>query len=601
MFQTFDAKTTPATGAPRLAALRDAMRAAGVDGFLVPRADAFQGENVAPRDERLAWLTGFTGSAGLCAALAERAAVFVDGRYTLQVRDQVDTAVFTPVASAETAPAEWLAGAMAQGQVLAYDPWLHGREELGRLTDRLAPAGVTLRAVPNLIDAVWEDQPAPPAAPMRVHPEALAGETHGEKRARLGAVLAEAGADAAVITLPDSIAWLLNIRGGDIARSPYAHAFGLLGADGRVSLFTDPAKVGAEVAAHLGNEVDVQPWAALEPALARLAGRTVTLDRATAPARVADLLEEAGATIRWQPDPCVAPKARKTAAELGGMRSAHERDSVALARFLCWLEGAAPQGGLTEIDVVTRLEAFRAEAGGLQDISFETISGAGPNGAIVHYRVNEATNRTIVPGELLLVDSGAQYAEGTTDITRTMATGPVGEEEARAFTLVLKGMIALSRARFPQGVAGRDLDALARIALWQAGLDYDHGTGHGVGACLGVHEGPQAISRRNMVPLEPGMVLSNEPGYYREGAFGIRIENLLAVTGPEVPEGGERKMLGFETLTFVPIDRRLIRADMLDAAERDWLDAYHAEVLARVRPHLDTDTAEWLETACAPL
>ncbi|QDL91374.1 aminopeptidase P family protein [Paroceanicella profunda] len=601
MFQTFDAKTTPATGAARLAALREAMRAAGVDGFLVPRADAFQGENVAPRDERLAWLTGFTGSAGLCAALAERAAVFIDGRYTLQVRDQVDLAVFTPVAIHETAPAEWLAGAMAQGQVLAYDPWLHGREELGRLAERLTPLGVTLRAVENLVDTVWPDQPAPPAAPLRVHPDALAGETHGAKRARLGAELAAAEAEAALITLPDSIAWLLNIRGGDIARSPYAHAFALLGADGRVSLFTDPAKLGAEVAAHLGNEVDVQPWSALEPALTGFAGRRVTLDRATAPARVADLLEAAGAAILWRADPCVAPKARKTAAELDGMRSAQARDSVALARFLCWLDGAAPQGGLTEIDVVRRLEAFRAEAGGLTDISFETISGAGPNGAIVHYRVTEATNRTIQPGELLLVDSGAQYAEGTTDITRTMATGVVGVEEAWAFTLVLKGMIALSRARFPQGVAGRDLDALARVALWRAGLDYDHGTGHGVGACLGVHEGPQAISRRNMVPLEAGMVLSNEPGFYREGAFGIRIENLLAVTPAEIPEGGTRKMLGFETLTFVPIDRRLIRPDMLDAAERVWLDAYHAEVLARVRPRLDAETAGWLDEACAPL
>ncbi|HEU0221060.1 MAG TPA: aminopeptidase P family N-terminal domain-containing protein, partial [Paracoccaceae bacterium] len=485
MFQSFDVRTDPATGAPRLGALRAAMAEEGVDAFLVPRIDAHQGENVAPRDDRLAWLTSFTGSAGLCAVLADRAAIFVDGRYTLQVRAQVDLACFQPVASHQVNSGDWLAEAMPEGGILAYDPWLHGREEIERLEAKLAPRRVILRAGPNLVDRIWQDQPPRPAAPVSIHPEGLAGETHEAKRARLAGDLSKAGISAAVLTLPDSIAWLLNIRGADIARTPVTQAFALLHSDARVSLFSDPGKFGPEVRAHLGNAVDIQPWEAFEPALAAFKGRKLQLDRATAPARIGALLEAAGASLHWERDPCILPKACKNEAELAGIRTAHRRDGAAMARFLHWLDGAAGQGGLTEIDIVTRLEAIRTETGCLRDISFDTIAGAGPNGAIVHYRVTYATNRAVAPGELLLVDSGAQYPDGTTDITRTIAVGPVGEGESRAFTLVLKGMIAISRARFPQGVAGRDIDALARIALWRAGLDYDHGTGHGVGAYLG--------------------------------------------------------------------------------------------------------------------
>ncbi len=597
MFQSFDARTTPATGAQRLAALRAAMAAEGVAAFLVPRADAHMGENVAPCDERLAWLTGFTGSAGACAVLMDRAGVFADGRYTLQVQAQVDLAVFTPVASLDVMLADWLAEALPRDAVVGYDPWLHGQEEVEALTTRLAPRGVSLRAVGNLVDRVWSDRPPRPAAPAHAHP---LGEAAGDKRARLAGGLVRDGVAAAAITLPDSLAWLLNIRGADFARTPVVQAFGLLHADGRVSLYTDPGKFGPEVRAHLGNAVDVQPWDAFLPALSAFGGQVVALDKATAPARLAIALTEAGATIRWQRDPCALPKARKSAAELDGMRDAHVRDGAAMARFLHWLDGAVT-GGLSEIDVVTRLEGIRAEGGTLRDISFETICGSGPNGAIVHYRVTRETDRTIAPGDLLLVDSGAQYADGTTDITRTVATGPVAEDAALAFTRVLQGMIAVSRARFPAGVGGRDIDVLARTALWSAGQDYDHGTGHGVGAFLGVHEGPQAISRRNVVPLEPGMILSNEPGYYRPGAFGIRIENLVVVTEPAIPAGGERAMMGFETLTLAPIDCRLIRVALLTPVERDWIDAYHARVRGEIAPLVPPEVADWLARACAPL
>ncbi|RMH47255.1 MAG: aminopeptidase P family protein [Alphaproteobacteria bacterium] len=604
MFQSFEVRSDPGNGRPRLAALRAAMAEAGLQGFLVPRADRHQGETVAPCDERLAWLTGFTGSAGLCAALATRAAVFVDGRYTLQLRRQVDTELFEPVAIHQTRPEEWLAAAMRRGEVLGFDPWLHGRDEIDRLTARLEPLGVELRPVDNLVDRVWTDRPPPPAAPARIHPLELAGESHHDKRTRLAAGLADAGIDAAVLTLTDSIAWLLNSRGSDIPRMPVVQAFALLHADARVMLFSDTGRFGPELRAHLGADVTLRPWADFEPALADLGGRVVALDRATAPVRVQMVLERAGARLRWQRDPCILPKACKNAVELAGIRAAHLRDGAAMVRFLHWLDGALaglPEKPLTEIDVVRALEGFRAATGRLRDISFETICGAGPNGAIVHYRVDEASNRAITPGDLLLVDSGGQYEDGTTDITRTMATGPVPPGARRAFTLVLKGMIAISTARFPPGIAGRDLDSLARIALWRAGLDYDHGTGHGVGAYLGVHEGPAAIARRSLEELRPGMVLSNEPGYYREGAFGIRIENLVAIRPAEPPEGGDRPMLSFETLTLCPIDRRLIDPALLDAAEGAWLDSYHAHVAAALAPLLPPETAAWLRAACAPL
>ncbi len=598
MFQTFDATTRPDQGPPRLAALRAEMAGAGLAGFLVPRADWHQGEYVAPCDERLAWLTGFTGSAGFCAVLAEHAGVFVDGRYRVQVKAQVDTGAFAPVNWPETKLGAWLRDALPGGGRVGFDPWLHTTAEIGELEKVLEGSGVTLVPGENLVDRIWADRPARPAAPVVKYPKALAGEGDETKRARIAAMLKEAGQRAAVLTLPDSICWLLNIRGGDVARIPETQAFGILHDDGTLQLFSDPAKF-----AGLGPDPAITPagWDAFEAALAALAG-PVRVDRDSAPAAVGRALEAAGVTIDWDADPCILPKARKTAAELAATTEAHLRDGAAVAGFLSALERDLPGGGLTEIDVVRRLEEARRATNALQDISFDTIAGSGPHGAIVHYRVTEDTDREIREGELLLIDSGGQYEDGTTDVTRTLAVGTPGDDERRAFTLVLKGMIAISRARWPKGLAGRDLDALARVALWQAGMDYDHGTGHGVGVYLSVHEGPQRLSRRTDVVLEPGMILSNEPGYYREGAFGIRIENLVVVEeAPALPGGDDRPMLQFRTLTFAPIDRRLIVKEMLDPAEIAWLDAYHAEVRDKLAPRLAEPAMVWLAEATRPL
>ena len=604
MFQTFDPPAGGADAAVRLAALRSELAGSGFDGMLVPRADAHQGEIVAPCDERLAWLTGFTGTAGMALVLPGRAALAVDGRYTLQAAGPVDTDALEIVATHETAPEKWLAGAVAAGQVIGYDPWLHGQAEIARFETALEGAGAALRPVKaNPVDKLWRDRPAPPMGAVRLHPEEVAGESAASKRARLAAALSADDVAAAVLTLPDSIAWLLNIRGGDLVHVPVALGFAILHADGRVALFMAPDKVDGTVAEALGEEVEIAPPARFETALEALAGRRVRLDRRSCPVRVAHLLESAGAEPAWGEDSCLQPKARKTPAEIAGMRAAHLRDGAAMARFLHWVEGRAEAGETPdEIAVVEALEAFRRETGCLRDLSFDTICGSGPHGAIVHYRVNRETNRTLAPGEVLLVDSGGQYPDGTTDITRTVLVGPVPEEMRRPYTLVLKGMIAVARARWPEGLTGRDLDPLARAALWRAGLDYDHGTGHGVGAYLNVHEGPVALSRRSgTVALEPGMILSDEPGYYREGAFGIRIENLLAVTPAEVPEGGERKMLGFETLTLCPIDTRPVAPDLLDAQEIAWLDAYHARVADALAPEVPEGVRDWLVRACAPL
>ncbi|MEM7497119.1 MAG: aminopeptidase P family protein [Pseudomonadota bacterium] len=606
MFQSFEIMADSRESASRLTALRAALAAQGAQAMLVPRGDAHMGETVAPADERLAWLTGFTGSAGFAVVAPARAALFVDGRYTLQAADQVDGAAFEVLASHETDPGSWIVDVLGEDDVLAYDPWLHGSAEIARFEKALGRPLTALAA--NPIDAVWEGRPPQPAGAISVQPSEIAGEPASEKRARLAQALNDEGLEAAVISLPDSIAWLLNIRGSDLARSPVAHGFAILRADGRVDLFTAPEKIDGAVAAHLGNEVAVAPVEALLPALGSLGAVRVRADRGSCPLALISALEEGGATVDWGRDPCIGPKARKNAAELDGMRTAHKRDGAAFCRFLAWLDGALAAGEvLDEIGVARRLEGFRNETRALLDISFDTICGSGPNGAIVHYRVNETTNRAIVPGELLLIDSGGQYQDGTTDITRTLATGPGADggaraEARRAFTLVLKGMIAISRARWPAGLTGRDLDPLARAALWRAGLDYDHGTGHGVGAYLNVHEGPASLSRRGgSVPLEAGMILSNEPGCYREGAWGIRIENLVIVTPPSVPEGGIREMHGFETLTLAPIDRRLIEVALLDTAERAWLDAYHAWVLAEIGPALNEQERAWLTTACAPL
>ena len=592
VLQTFTSTSDPSQGSARLAALRARMEAEGLAGFLVPRADAHQGEYVAPRDERLAWLTGFTGSAGFAVVLADVAGVFIDGRYRLQVQGQVDLVAFTPVPWPETLPGPWIMAHLPEG-VVGFDPWLHTAEEI----DKLEAAGVSLRPVGNLVDAVWPDQPGPPIGLAFAQPEALTGQSSLEKRSRLAEGLRAAGQRAAVITLPDSLCWLLNIRGADVPRNPVLQGFAILHDDARVTLYAEPAKFDAITRAHLGEHVTLRPLGAFVPALHSLPG-PVRLDRSSAPLAIYHELTEAAIECQWGADPCILPKALKNRAELAATRTAHLRDGAAMVRFLQWLD-TAPEG-LTEITVVRALEAFRRDTGALHDISFDTICGAGPNGAIIHYRVTEDSNRAISAGELLLVDSGGQYPDGTTDITRTLAIGPAGPEESACYTRVLQGMIALSRARFPKGVAGRDLDALARAPLWLAGQDYDHGTGHGVGAFLSVHEGPQRISRLSEVPLQPGMILSNEPGYYRAGAFGIRLENLIVVQEAPVI-GDQRPQLSFETLTFVPFDRRLIVAAMLSPGERAWLDRYHAEVLAKIGPLVTGPARDWLEAACAPL
>jgi len=599
MFQTFEVMARPEQGPPRLAALRAAMAAEGVACWLVPRADAHQGEYVAPSDERLSWLTGFTGSAGFAAVTAAEAGVFIDGRYRMQVTTQV-AAEFTPVPWPEVKLADWLSERLKAGDVLGYDPWLHSAEEVAGLTAALAPKGIVLRATGNLVDRIWPDRPAPPMAAFSAYPDDFAGEAHAAKRALLGGELAKAGQAAAVLTLPDSIAWLLNIRGSDVPRNPVPQAFAVLHADGRTDLYCRPGKADA-VAAHLGEGVAVQAEAAFLPALAALTG-PVRIDPKTAPEIVRATLAGAGVQVAEGADPCLLPKAQKNATEIAGTKAAHLRDGAAMVSFLAWLDRTAPQGGLTEIDVVRELEGFRRATNALRDISFETISGAGPHGAIVHYRVSEATNRAVNPGELLLIDSGGQYLDGTTDITRTVTVGAPPPDAAACYTRVMQGMIAVSRARFPRGVGGQHLDALARYPLWLAGQDYDHGTGHGVGVYLSVHEGPVGISRRSVLPIAPGMILSNEPGYYREGAFGIRIENLiLAVEALPLEGADKRDMLAFETLTFVPFDRRLIVVDMLTPGERAWVDAYHAQVLALIGPRVDGAALVWLRGACKPL
>ena len=603
MLQTYAATTRPADGPPRLRALRVTLAALGVQGFLVPRADAHQGEYVAQCDERLAWLAGFTGSAGFCIVLPESAGLFVDGRYRVQARLQ-SAPEFTPINWPETKPADWLRDSCPNGAVIGFDPWLHTPDEIEALEKGLKDSGVILKRLPNQIDPLWSDRPGPPMGQVSAHPEELAGMSSAQKRRQIAQALSDAGQTATVLTQPDSLCWLLNIRGADLPRLPIVQGFGILHSDGRVDLFAHEAKFDG---VKLDDGVHLRPLEAFEPALRTLAG-PVRLDRASLPMRVLDILREASVEVAFMQDPCLLPKARKSEAELAGARAAHLRDGAAMVEFLCWLDAQAAklviesEHVLTEIDIARQLEAMRARSNELIDLSFDTISGSGPNGAIVHYRVTEDSNRRLLPGDLMLVDSGGQYRDGTTDITRTIAIGPVGALEAECFTQVLQGMIAISRARFPRGVAGGHLDALARYPLWLSGRDYDHGTGHGVGAFLSVHEGPQRLSRISTVPLAEGMILSNEPGYYLEGRFGIRIENLIATRKGDVPDGGDaRDWLEFETLTLAPIDRRLILRDRLSPAERDWLDAYHARVLTLLKPLVSQEAGQWLGQACAPL
>ncbi|MBX6368101.1 MAG: aminopeptidase P family protein [Rhodospirillales bacterium] len=583
----------------RLEALRSELARRGVAGFIVPRADEHQGEYVPPCAQRLAWLTGFTGSAGLAIVLRDKAAIFVDGRYTLQAAGQVDSAFYQHRHLTEEPPADWIAANLAPGEALAYDPWLHTLPELERFRAAAEKAGG--RLVPldsNPVDAVWTDRPGPPMAPVESHDLAFAGESAEAKRTRIAESLEKAGVAAAVLTQPDSIAWLLNIRGGDVEHTPLPLSFAIVRRDRTVELFIEPRKLSPGLDAHLGNAVSVAPPEAFGPALDRLAGQRVLVDPASAAAWVFERLEAAKAEVRRGQDPCLLPKACKNAVEIEGARRAHRRDGVAVVRFLAWL---SRQSGIGEIAASDRLEAFRREGERFRDLSFPTISGAGPNGAIVHYRATRASERRLEPGSLYLVDSGAQYLDGTTDITRTVAIGSPTAEMRDRFTRVLKGHIAIARCRFPKGTTGSQLDSLARYALWQAGLDFDHGTGHGVGSYLSVHEGPQRISKvPNTQPLLPGMIVSDEPGYYKAGGYGIRIENLLLVQPVEIP-GAEREMLGFETLTLAPIDRALIEPGLLSPEERAWVDDYHGRVREELSSQLDAEAARWLEAATAPL
>jgi Xaa-Pro aminopeptidase len=604
MRQTFDESTDRSFGPRHVPLIRAAMAAQGLDGFLVPHEDEHQNEYLPAANDRLAWATGFTGSAGAAVILKDKAAVFVDGRYTLQVRDQVDGALFEIRDLVEGGVPAYLESALKAGQTIGYDARLHSPEALERLKAAASKAGADLKAVnDNPLDAAWgQARPAQPTAQVVAQPLEFAGEASADKRARVGADLARQGAEAAVLTAPSSIAWLFNVRGGDVIRSPLPIGQAILSSDGRARLFLDPVKVSADLPAWLGNQVSLESPDALPSALADLKGKTVMVDPAQSSAWYFDTLAGAGAQVIRAADPCAMPRACKNAVEIEGSRQAHIRDGAALARFLHWTATTAQETLPDEIEVVTTLEGFREATGALKDLSFDTIAGAASNGAIVHYRPTERLNKRTERGSLLLVDSGAQYMDGTTDVTRTVAIGEPSAEMRERFTLVLKGHLALSRVRFPAGTTGSALDVLARMPLWMAGLDYDHGTGHGVGSYLGVHEGPHRIAKApNNVALKPGMIVSNEPGYYKTGAYGIRIENLQYVTEAAEIDGGERAMLGFETLTLAPIDRRLVDTAIMTAEEIAQLNAYHARVLATVEPLVEADVRTWLARACAPL
>jgi len=608
MFQSFKVISSPGDAAPRLAKLRQRLEGLALDGFLVPRADEHQGEYVPERAQRLGWLTGFTGSAGQALILRQKAVIFVDGRYTLQVRQQTDNSLFTYHDLVPDGVGQWL-GAHAAGLKIGFDPWLHTLAEIDHLNQVMRQVGGDLSAVAhNLVDLIWEDQPAAPCAPVSIQPLTLAGQEARDKIEMMDVKMEEAGADAALLTDPSSIAWVFNIRGRDVSNTPLPLSFALLRRASKPLLFMDKRKLGQQETAYLDPLCQLEAPEDLEKSLAHLAGAgaKILIDERLTAEKIRLIIKAAGGVMVSGKDPARLPRAVKNAQELAGARAAHLRDGVALARFFSWVD-RQPVGSQDEISLAQKLEQCRAETATqlgskLEDLSFETISGAGPDGAIIHYRVNEMTNRTLQAGELYLVDSGAQYRDGTTDVTRTVACGEVGEEEKRCFTLVLKGMIAIAMARFPHGTRGLDLDPLARIELWKAGFDYDHGTGHGVGAYLSVHEGPQSLSRYGSEPLLPGMILSDEPGYYRDGQFGIRLENLLIVSSAEEIAGGDKPMLGFETLTLCPFDRRLIVLSMLNEAERAWLNAYHGDVYAKLAPHLDEEADKlWLAQATAVL
>ena len=603
MRQSFDETTDPSFGAKHLPRVRAKMAEQGLDGLLVPHEDEHQNEYLPAANDRLAWLSGFTGSAGAGAVLMDRAAVFADGRYTVQVRAQVDPAQFEILDLVEGGVPAWLERA-PRGSVIGYDPRLHSPDALATLKRAAAKAGAELKPVsPNPLDLAWaEERPEQPTAPVVPHEDRYSGESSASKRARIGEAVAKAGAEAAVLTAPASLAWLFNIRGGDVIRTPLPLGQALVKADGTAQLFLDPRKVTNELPGWLGDAVTLEAPAALDAALDALSGKAVLVDPGQSPAWYFDRLEAAGATVVRGMDPCTLPRACKNPVEIEGTRQAHIRDGAALTRFLHWVDTVGQETLPDEREIAEALEGFREATGALKDLSFDTIAGCGPNGALPHYKPVTRTIRRMETGSLLLVDGGGQYLDGTTDVTRTMAVGEPTADQRRMFTLVLKGHIALAVVRFPRGTTGSQLDALARLPLWMAGHDYDHGTGHGVGSYLGVHEGPQRIAKApNSQPLLTGMILSNEPGYYREGHWGIRIETLQVVTEPTPIPGGERPMHGFEQLTLAPLDRKLIDVEMLTADERAYVDAYHAEVLAKVGPLLDGEVLDWLRAQAAPL
>ena len=593
--------------ADRLKALREQLKADKLDGFVVPLTDEHMSEYVGSYAQRLAWLTGFEGSAGSAVVLPEQAAIFVDGRYTLQVRQQVSATEWSYQSVPETSTTEWLKEHAPEGARIGYDPWLHTRDWVTKAREALASRGAELVPVArNPIDEIWNDRPKASKAKLVVQPDQYAGKSAAEKRTEIGDWLAKQKADAAVLSALDSIAWAFNIRGQDVSRTPVALAYALVHADGTADLFVASEKIGADVRQHLGNGVRLHERSEFETALSELKDKAVVVDPERAVAAIFDALERAGAKVLPLRDPTVLPKAIKNPAEIAGQKSAQVRDGAAIARFLHWLDEEALNGEVDELIASDKLESLRRESPELRDLSFDSISGAGPNGAIVHYRSSEKTNRKLDKGTLYLIDSGGQYVDGTTDITRTVPIGEPTDEMRDRFTRVLKGHIAIATAVFPKGTRGSQLDSFARRPLWEAGLDYAHGTGHGVGSFLAVHEGPQRISPVGSAqsggdePLQPGMIISNEPGYYKTGEYGIRIENLVLVVKREI-EGAEKEMLGFETLTFAPIDRRLIDPGMLDAEELIWLNCYHAHVMARIGPNLSGADLAWLQRACAPI
>jgi Xaa-Pro aminopeptidase len=601
-FQTFDDSSEREQSATRVAELRTELKARGLDGYVVPRSDRQQNEYLPASEERLAWLTGFTGSAGAAVVLDDRAALFVDGRYTVQASTQVDSNIFSLEHMVEHPPEQWLEQNLKPGDKLGYDPWLHTSEQAEKLKKACAVAGAELVAVDsNPIDVLWRNRPASPSGAVSLRELKLAGETAPDKLKRVLAELKKLRADALLVSDPQNVAWAFNIRGTDVTHTPLALAFALIPREGRPSLYVDASKLNNNVRHALEEFADIRAPDDLVRDLGKLTDKTVRLDQASAADAFTRLLADHGSKPQRGADPIALLKATKNHAEIVGSRAAHKRDGAAVSHFLAWFDKEAPSGKLSEIDAVEALETFRRETGALKDISFPTIAGAGPNGAIVHYRVTRKSNRSIGKNELFLIDSGAQYEDGTTDITRTVIVGEPNEQMRDRFTRVLKGHIAIATAVFPENTSGAQLDPLARTALWQAGLDFDHGTGHGVGSYLSVHEGPARISKLGAVALRRGMILSNEPGYYKTAAYGIRIENLVLVIAAPEPVGAEKPLNTFETLTLAPIDRRLVDIQMLTSKERAWLDSYHKRVHEVLGPLVNGPTRKWLEQATRPL